>query len=223
MTGLERRLHEALVGEAERVQPAEDLFVRVRGSVESDRQRRRRRNRLLGIAGAAGPVLAGLAVGWWSASPWRTGRGAEGNAMNWWVLEAATTLILIGLALWLGPFIKRFGRAYAADVFHDNPLTGKSYIVLSDIVYYLIFAAYILFTVRFEPAEGWGSTVGPAQLRYECARIGGILLIIGILHGLNIVLMPVLGRLFSLNRRLRPPTTVAPSQRERIEDADTSS
>ena len=33
-------------------------------------------------------------------------------------------------------------------------------------------------------------------------RIGGILLIIGLLHGLNIVLMPVLGRLFSLNRRL---------------------
>ena len=33
-------------------------------------------------------------------------------------------------------------------------------------------------------------------------RIGGILLIIGALHGINIVLMPVLGRLFSLNRRL---------------------
>ena len=32
--------------------------------------------------------------------------------------------------------------------------------------------------------------------------IGGILLIIGVLHGLNIVVMPVLGRLFSLNRRL---------------------
>jgi hypothetical protein len=35
-------------------------------------------------------------------------------------------------------------------------------------------------------------------------RVGGILLIIGVLHGLNIVLMPVLGRLFSLNRRLPP-------------------
>ena len=66
--------------------------------------------------------------------------------MPWWVLELATTAVLIAIALWLGPFIKRFGRAYAADVFHDNPLTGKSYIVL----------------------------------------------------------MPVLGRLFSLNRRLPP-------------------
>ena len=69
--------------------------------------------------------------------------------MPWWILEVAVVLVLIAIAVWLGPFIKRFGRAYAADVFHDNPLTGKSYIVLTDIVYYLIFAAYILFMVRF--------------------------------------------------------------------------
>ena len=122
--------------------------------------------------------------------------------MPWWVLEIATTLGLVAIALWLGPFIKRFGRAYAADVFHDNPLTGKSYIVLTDIVYYLIFAAYIMFTVNFETTYEWGPDVSAAQLKVETARVGGILLIIGVLHGLNIVLMPVLGRLFSLNRRL---------------------
>ena len=77
--------------------------------------------------------------------------------MPWWVLELATTAVLIAIALWLGPFIKRFGRAYAADVFHDNPLTGKSYIVLTDVVYYLIFTAYIFFTVHFEPPEEWRS------------------------------------------------------------------
>jgi hypothetical protein len=46
--------------------------------------------------------------------------------------------------------------------------------------------------------------VGPELVRIELVRIGGILLIIGILHGLNIVIMPILGRLFSLNRRLPP-------------------
>ena len=126
--------------------------------------------------------------------------------MPWWILELATNLALIGIAVWLGPFIKRFGRAYAADVFHDNPLTGKSYIVLTDVVYYLIFAAYIMFTVRFAPQFDWGNditeVVTAEQLTHEVARIGGILLIIGVLHGLNIVLMPVLGRLFSLNRRV---------------------
>jgi hypothetical protein len=33
-------------------------------------------------------------------------------------------------------------------------------------------------------------------------RVGGILLIIGVLHGFNLLIMPVLGRLFSMNRRL---------------------
>ena len=70
---------------------------------------------------------------------------------------------------------------HAADVFHDNPLTGKSYIVLTDVVYYLIFTAYILFTVRFEPPDS-GSISGlvTAELaQMEVVRVGGILLIIG--------------------------------------------
>ncbi len=45
-------------------------------------------------------------------------------------------------------------------------------------------------------------TCSAAQLKVETARVGGILLVIGMLHGLNIVLMPILGRLFSLNRKL---------------------
>ena len=122
--------------------------------------------------------------------------------MPWWALELMTTIVLAGLALWLGPFIKRFGRAYAADVFRANPHTGKSFIVLTDIVYYLIFTAYILFTVRFAPEPEWGATVGASQVQWSVFKLGGILLIIGGLHGLNIVLMPVIGRLFSLNRRL---------------------
>ena len=111
--------------------------------------------------------------------------------MPWWILEVAVVLVLIAIAVWLGPFIKRFGRAYAADVFHDNPLTGKSYIVLTDIVYYLIFAAYILFMVRFAPQESWGNEVSglvtAQQMASSAARVGGIPLVIGLLHGMNIV------------------------------------
>ncbi len=90
-------------------------------------------------------------------------------------------------------------------MFRANPRTGKSYIVLADLVYYLLFAAYILFTVRFQRPSDWPATVGAGQLQYETARVGGILLIIGLLHGLNILIliMPVLGRLFfSLSQHL---------------------
>lgn len=195
MTTLERRLSEALQAGASSVRPAPDLFARVAGSIEADARRRRLvlRAALVVVLFLAALVSLGLGL-----STYSNGR----LVMPWWALELITTVVLIAMALWLGPFIKRFGRAYAADVFRANPRTGKSYIVLTDIVYYLIFTAYIMFTTRFEPEPGWGSTAGADQAQVSLFRVAGILLIIGLLHGLNIVLMPVLGRLFSLNRRL---------------------
>ena len=41
-----------------------------------------------------------------------------------------------------------------------------------------------------------------AQLQHETARLGGILLIIGVLHGVNLLALPVMGRLLTLNRQL---------------------
>ena len=198
MTTTESRLRDALADRTGR-QPSPDLFERVGRSIADDLTRRARRRR-------AGWIGIGLTVVCGAALILLVPRDSKGLIVNWWILEVATNVALIAIALWLGPFIKRFGRAYAADVFYDNPLTGKSYIVLTDVVYYLIFTAYILFTVRFAPSVDWANTfserVTAEQLAFEVGRIGGILLIIGILHGLNIVLMPVLGRLFSLNRRL---------------------
>ncbi|WP_392542545.1 hypothetical protein [Oryzobacter telluris] len=200
MTHLEDRISHALRSAPTR--PSADLFERVVDSIEADRHRRR--TGLVTVAVATAVVAATTA-----AVLLLTPRTNGALAMPWWILEVAVTLVLVAIAVWLGPFIKRFGRAYAADVFHDNPLTGKSYIVLTDIVYYLIFAAYILFGVHFGPQADWNNDVSglvtAEQLTFSAARIGGILLAIGILHGLNIVLMPVLGRLFSLNRRVTGP------------------
>jgi hypothetical protein len=195
MSGLEDRLQEALQREGGRTTASPDLFQRVADSIDADRLRRSRR--------ARGTALGMLVLGCLAALiALTTPRDEEGLHMSWWVLELGTNAVLVVVAVWLGPFIKRFGRAYAADVFHDNPMTGKSYIVLTDIVYYLIFAAYILFTLRLEAMPGSLGEVTAEQVESSCVRAGGILLIIGVLHGLNIVLMPVLGRLFSLNRRL---------------------
>ncbi len=122
--------------------------------------------------------------------------------MDWWILELLWFAFMVGLATWLGPFIKRFGKSYAADVFRSNPRTGKSFIVLMDVAYYLIFFAFILFTVQFEPSGGWEQTVNADQLRATAVRVGGILLIVGILHGLNVLSLPIIGRLLTLNRHL---------------------
>ncbi len=197
MTHLEDRITKALTQSP--TTPSPDLFDRVVDSIDADR--RRRRTGIL-TACAAAALLAVVATTVLVLTP----RPNGALAMPWWIVEVATTLVLVAVAVWLGPFIKRFGRAYAADVFHDNPLTGKSYIVLTDIVYYLIFAAYILMTAHFAPIPDWHNeatgVVTAEQLQGAALRVGGILLVIGILHGVNIVLMPVLGRLFSLNRKL---------------------
>jgi type III secretory pathway component EscS len=201
VTRVEDRLVQALRAGAAQTGPSPDLFARVRRSVEDDRRRRRQRRRAAAVLACLLGALVSVVVG---VTDVQAGR----LLMQWWILELLITVVLIGIAVWLGPFIRRFGRSYAADVFRANPRTGKSFIVLADIAYYLIFTAYILFTVRFEPQRGWGEVVTASQLQYETARVGGILLIVGVLHGVNLLVLPAIGRLFTLNRRLDQDTPV---------------
>jgi hypothetical protein len=190
---LERRLRAAFADARATVREHPDLFARVTRSLEEARARRRFRLRL--AAGIAGFVLANAALALALSD-----RQGEELTMDWWVIELITNIVLVALAVALGPFIKRFGRAYAADVFRNNPRTGKSYLVLTDVAYYLIFAAFIMFTITFvEPAD-WAESTGN-QLKHEVARVGGILLVMGVLHTGNVLALPVIGRLLSTDRR----------------------
>jgi hypothetical protein len=126
--------------------------------------------------------------------------------MDWWILDLLMTLLLVAILLVLGPVIKRFGKSYAADIFRSNPRTGKSYLVLMDIAYYLIFVAFILFTISFERDTGWAQEVGAEQLESATLRLGGMLLLMGILHGLNVISLPIIGRLLGLGQTLDEDT-----------------
>jgi hypothetical protein len=207
---LERRVIDAFSDARASVDASPDLYARITLSLEEAAARRRFRRRLAaGISAfvAANALLAAL-----------LSDQGEGTTMPWWVIELITNIVLVALAIGLGPFIKRFGRSYAADVFRATPRTGKSYLVLTDVAYYLMFTAFILFTVTFvEPAD-WAVSTGN-QLKHELARIGGILLIMGILHTGNVVALPVIGRLLSGPRPRRgggggadapPPTVTTP-------------
>jgi hypothetical protein len=59
-----------------------------------------------------------------------------------------------------------------------------------------------------EPSD-W-SDVGN-QLKHEVARVGGILLIMGILHAANVVALPIIGRLLTGTRRRDQGTGSAPT------------
>jgi hypothetical protein len=191
---LERQLIEAFADARASTEENPDLFARVSRSLEDARARRRFRWKLAVQIAAFVAANAVLAV---SLSDFDNGR----FVMPWWVIELITNIVLVALAIGLGPFIKRFGRSYAADVFRANPRTGKSYLVLTDVAYYLIFTSFVLFTVTFVPPDDWKGSVGN-QLKDEVARVGGILLIMGVLHAANVIALPVIGQLLSDNRRL---------------------
>ncbi len=199
---LEQQLIDAFADARASVEENPDLYARVARSLEDQRARRRFRWNLAGwILGvvAANTTLA------LSLSDIDNRR----FVMPWWVIELITNIVLVALAVGLGPFIKRFGRSYAADVFRANPRTGKSYLVLTDVAYYLIFTAFILFTVTFVEAADWKRSTG-LQLKHEVARIGGILLIMGILHAANVVALPIIAGLLTTNKR-REVARVAPA------------
>ncbi len=192
-TTLERRLTDAFASARSTFHENPDLFERVTRSIDEARARRRFRWQLAG--GLAGFVLANAALAL-SFSNYDNRR----LDMPWWVIELITNIVLVALAVGLGPFIKRFGRSYAADVFRENPRTGKSYLVLTDVAYYLIFTSFVLFTVTFVEPRDWKVSTGE-QLQQEVARVGGMLLIMGVLHALNVVALPIIGGLLSNNRQ----------------------
>ena len=127
--------------------------------------------------------------------------------MDWWVLELLTTALLVGMALWLGPLIKRFGKSYAADVFRAEPADRQElhrahrHRVLPD----LPLVHHVHDALRADSRTGARPST-PQQLQHETARLAGILLIIGLLHGVNLLALPVMGRLLTLNRQLDDDT-----------------
>lgn len=192
--GVETRVVAAFSAARAGVHENPDLFERVTRSLAEAHHRRLFRLRLTAAIVSFVVGVGALAL---ALSDFENGR----FTMRWWVIELVTDIVLVALAIGLGPFIKRFGRSYAADVFRADPRTGKSYLVLTDVAYYLIFASFVLFTVTFVAPHDWSSSTG-VQLKHEVARVGGILLIMGVLHAANVVALPVIGRLLSSNRRL---------------------
>ena len=112
--GLEQRLIEAFADARTSVEENPDLFARVTQSLEESVARRRWRWR------TAGWLLVFIVANTALALALSDFDNRRFN-MKWWVVELITDIVLVGLAVGLGPFIKRFGRSYAADVFRANP------------------------------------------------------------------------------------------------------
>ncbi|MEO5839408.1 MAG: hypothetical protein ABIQ73_10275 [Acidimicrobiales bacterium] len=204
MTAIERELTATFRAATARTVESEDLYERVARAIAAGDERRRRYLHI-GIGAIAVLIASGTLI---------LSLLEEGSVhMRWYILELLTNLVLLATAVGLGPLIKRFGKSYAGDVFRANPRTGKSYLALTDVAYYLIFLSYIMFTMSFERDTDWTQNVSAEQLKIEVSRLGGILLIIGLLHAANIVFLPVIGRLLTMNKQLDDSINAPPAAR----------
>jgi hypothetical protein len=133
--------------------------------------------------------------------------------MDWNTLEAAKIALLAILAVGLHQMIRRFGQSYAGEVFESTPRIRRNFLVLADCAYYLIFPAYVLLNVNIErPVRfdslgnivgyRWDQTVGAVQLQETLFSIAGICMLIGILHGINVFVLPFIGSVLAFRVRL---------------------
>lgn len=192
---LEQRLIDTLHS-ADGYDPSPDLFAKVQRSIEEDNAHRRRiRIAALWFLAAVAAVIVFLVA---------TVRVDGGRVeMPFAALELLVTTVMIAIVAAMGPAMRRFGETYEGNAFASNPETGRQVLRLLDVAYYLIFGAYIVMTLMFEPPQGLSvlDRQFADMLRFEAERLGGLLLLMGILHVVLLLALPVIGLVQSANLR----------------------
>ncbi|HEY5889650.1 MAG TPA: hypothetical protein VIW94_02975 [Acidimicrobiia bacterium] len=185
---LEQRLSEALHS-ADHYEPSPDLFSRVDRSVEEDKAHRRRLARNFTVS-AVGLMAIAVATGS-SIQVSPTGL----LLIPAWVLESIATVVMALILVVLGPSIRRFGRDYVDDIFAITNETGERILQLLDIAYYLVFTGLIMTSIQL---TNWkADVVFQSALEDSLVRIGRMMVTMGILHAVTLLVLPVVGFVYS--------------------------
>ena len=164
--------------------PSDDLWQRVLHSIEEDRAHRRRVFGSVVAAVIATALFGAVLMLSVEALP-------SGVRIDWRVLEIAETVLLILTGGLLGPLIRRFGRGYVADLMPRNTEMGNQLLGLLDVGFYLMVAGYVTTGTRFEAPLSYVAGSAAGQLEEVALRVGGLLLLLGVLHALLIMALPV--------------------------------
>jgi len=179
--GVEERLGRVLAT-VDSFQPAPDLWDRVAASMAQDASRRRRRRRV-----AWGVVAVAIVVG---ATALRAGMPA--GDFDWRVLEVVETLLLIAIVIGIRPLLDDAGSDFLRAVFRGSDAAAANLAQLLDVAWNLVFIGMVVTTVTWERSTPVGASAA-AQLDQVLERLGGLLLAMGLLHGVTFLAMPVVG------------------------------
>ncbi len=180
--------------------PSPDLFAKVQRSIEEDRAHRRRVRVVFAWLIAAVAAIAVYVAMTLQPVP---GNILDGYEVPFRPLAFLTTAVMATIVIVMGPAIRRFGETYERHVFAGSPDTGTQVLRLLDIAYYLIFTAYIVMTLFFEPPwelPPWERQF-PDHLYFEMSRLGSLLLAMAVLHIVLLLSLPIVGLVHSANLR----------------------
>ena len=164
------------------VEPSPDLWSRVVHSIEEDRAHRRRV--LVSFMAVAAMAVALFVIAIMNVIDTPNGQQVRVPAM-----ELIETIALVSLVAVLGPAVRRFGRGYAHDLWRTTPEMPTALLRLLDVAYLLVFGGYILLTTYFD--FGRSTAVVAEQVEAMLQRVGGLLLIMGLLHAATIMVLPL--------------------------------
>jgi hypothetical protein len=179
---VEQRLVNAL-RTTDAVEASPDLWSRVVHSIEEDRAHRRRV--VISLATVTAVVALLVVIGMLNIID-----TPNGQQVRVPVMELIETIALVSLVAVLGPAIRRFGRGYAHDLWRTTPELPTALLRLLDVAYLLVFGGYILLTPYFD--FGRSTAVVAEQVEDMLQRVGGLLLIMGLLHAATIMTLPLI-------------------------------
>jgi hypothetical protein len=210
---LERRLTEAL-HQADGYQPSVDLFARLSRSIEEDQEHRRRIRRGTAAVVAGLAILATFLIALADHDP-------DGVlVLPKWSIQVVVFALLTSCLVVFGPAIRRLGQPYLADVFCMSPATGERFSRLLDIAYYLFFGGGILSSLDLTEA---GALIPTEGLRFGVEQVALFFTVLGLAHVGNLLLLPIVGLLFSSvtrRARRRAAGSEAPPMSERARKTD---
>ncbi len=117
------------------------------------------------------------------------------------VAYAVYVLVSVALTVWVGRTLSRHGEVFLVDVFEGEPALAHAVNRLLVVGFYLLNLGYVAFALRI------GGDVPDARSAIESlsTKIGGVLLVLGVVHLGNVFVLSKVRRRRVLERQARPP------------------
>jgi hypothetical protein len=113
--------------------------------------------------------------------------------MNQTIYYVSYFVLCAALILWLARTLNRSGAIFLNEAFHGNTLLIGSVSHLLNVGFYLLSFGYVALSIRVN-WQIWPNESLTQVLGFELGEIGGFLLLLGVVHFFNLLLLAIFRR-----------------------------